>query len=271
MKTYGKWLIIIAAVLFLFTPESVYAWDPITHYHLNKESGEASGMRYPGVFYESGPGPDMFLYSGTGADEAHSPVPKINRIANWRIEPNFAYIMLRTRGYGHPESRYYASAMGWGGHIAADWVAHNNTEGHKLFPIGAPGHTRGEYLCDYYMWLTRGGIPLEFRMYPQQIWKAFVNYELVRIHRVDSRKPDDLLMSEAIDQTPIMLEVWSRIKLLEGTTAALQDRYTALELSARAQGLAIGDEYYYLNEFKTRMRQENVEDNFGLSEYVINL
>ena len=53
-------LIMTFCFLFFSTPFA-YAWDPITHWHINKEANPEVNEDYFDLYCDNGMGPDMFM------------------------------------------------------------------------------------------------------------------------------------------------------------------------------------------------------------------
>lgn len=116
--------LVLATGLLMLISSPALAWDPITHYHINRLGDP--GFREPHVYRSSGTGPDVFFFiRDPYADYAHAPHP--NK-PEWRDDPNCAYLMLKINGLRDTTSDDYIAAKGWGGHIAADWVAHTGNK-----------------------------------------------------------------------------------------------------------------------------------------------
>lgn len=261
-------------------PKALWAWDPLTHYHINREiETQYDLVDFEDIYYGNGTGPDMFALPpslGPVADYVHSPNPKPERNSRNEIiypfidKPNFAYLMLKIRGFGDSSSPFYASALGWGGHISADWVAHNP----NLFLIPesmlskeARFHARGEFLYDYYMYLTRGPISTSFTFYPKQIWKALVNYEMIRIHEDDLFGSDYNIKKDALDSTMKEWEIKARCRMWAGIVKVMQTAYFICKSKARAKAILQGfNPDYYLDEFIGAMRSRGAEENISLSK-----
>lgn len=145
----------LICLLFLLVTKNSWTWSGLTHYYI---SSQVSGNE---EFKENNLTPDIFalrsLKSG-GAyivweDISHSPEPKTEFEINypiptnlgsegWRDKPNIANMMLKVTGYDNQ------MAQGYGGHIAADWIAHS-TEGLTL-PV-LDGHAKTELIVDLYV------------------------------------------------------------------------------------------------------------------------
>lgn len=122
--------------------------------------------------------------------------------------------MLKVSGFGSNITFLNrAYGYGWGGHIAADWIAHNK----NLFPIEYPHnlghglHGPGEALYDIYVCEIRGFIgPLQYefpatwqmKFGPALIYKAMVNYQLINFHEDNLAWSDDDLKREALQESP---------------------------------------------------------------------
>lgn len=181
-----KAFILIALVLLL--PVKAFCWGWITHYHINKEAGNISD-----VFNIAGVYPDAFNFGVFWANVAHSPGLVTSEFKVFGLKqypyvksPNFAYIL----GKVETGKEQKDVADGWGGHIAADWVAHSfliipadiaDTDT-TLEQVGKIGiglkHVGTEILYDVYNFVIRGSVPTKFAFYPEQVWKGFVNWKL---------------------------------------------------------------------------------------------
>lgn len=190
----------LAVLLAFVYSETAVAWNGITHYHINR----SVGIEPVHPFGINGTGPDMSIeWVGKSplipdengdkqnwSDYFHAPNPKVEK--NMRPiadKPNFGYLMLKvSEQNGHVPEEERARALGWGGHIAADWVAHSDT----LFPIcptgsrGEKKHFIGECLYELYSYITKGpiGMPssVSLAFDDSQIYKALYNYRLISIH-----------------------------------------------------------------------------------------
>lgn len=266
LKKRLKTLLVLILVILLFS-QPAYAWGPITHYHINRESGFGQWISYPFVFYQNGTGPDMFYGKKPIVDYAHSPdlAPGSDYSYPYKDQPNFAYIMLKVRGKDWPESRYFASAMGWGGHIAADWVAHGRVYPIVEYwlddPIGYVLHPRGEALYDYYMFLTRGPIAVSpFYFYPEQIGKALVNYELMRLHKDNPDWNDQRLKSEALQAAPSISFVYYRSRMAAAVVFLMQAALAARMAQSNPAEIAF---------FIAQMNVLGAEANISLSTQTV--
>ncbi|MDI6892744.1 MAG: Ig-like domain-containing protein [Actinomycetota bacterium] len=273
-------VVLISAMAFTSTP--AFAWKPVTHYHINKQANKDLNVMYWDIYCDNGTGPDMFGLPpsyGRVEDYVHSPDEFRKKEDDqikypYRNSPNFAYIMLKARGLNSPTSRYYASGLGWGGHIAADWVAHNE----KLFPIPlsltskeAYFHARGEALYDYYVYLTKGSIDTSFKFYPKQIHKALVDYEMIKLHEEDLKDgvvdyEDSYLKNTVLDAAMKEWEIRARCRTWAGTVATLQAGYWLSKQKAIVKALIEGrDSSFYLNQFINDMRKRGADENISES------
>ena len=249
------------AFCFLFFSTSfAYAWDPITHWHINREANPGVSEDYFDLYCDNGTGPDMFVM-GDLCDYVHS--PDLNREEDFAHKPNFAYLMLKTRGLANVSSSYYASGLGWGGHIAADWVAHDL----ELFPIPksdktdmalyGPPHLNGEFLYDYYMFLTRGPIKLPLWFKPKQIQKALINYYLINKHEDIPTLSDKDIKEYALNNSLSESEIKKRIVIFNCTVAGLHATLTSKVFKDVFTGTTL--------DFLLNMRSRGAEENIDLS------
>jgi len=257
-----KILCLVLASSFLNISASfAYAWDPITHWYINKEANPEVNEGYFDLYCDNGTGPDMFVM-GDLCDYVHS--PDLNREEDFAHKPNFAYLMLKTRGLTNVSSSYYASGLGWGGHIAADWVAHDL----ELFPIPkdsdkidtalyGPPHLNGEFLYDYYMFLTRGPIKFPLWFKPKQIQKALVNYHLIEKHENEPDLSDIAIKEYALTNSLSKSEIKKRIVIFNCTVAALH----ATLASKTLVDISTGKTPFFLYN----MRAKGAEENIALS------
>lgn len=242
--------------LFFSTPLS-YAWDPVTHWHINREANPEIKESNFDLYCDNGTGPDMFVM-GDLCDYVHS--PDLNREEDFAHKPNFAYLMLKARGLNNVSSSYYASGLGWGGHIAADWVAHDL----ELFPIPksdktdmalyGPPHLNGEFLYDYYMFLTRGPIKFPLWFKPKQIQKALVNYYLIDEHEKKPGLPDEVIKEYALTNLLSESEIKKRIVIFNCTVAALH----ATLASKTLVDISTGKTPFFLYNMRSRGAEENI-------------
>ncbi len=178
-------VLLITALIIGFSTQTSAAWTHLGHIQLNYEADTGYSSD---TYLQNGTGPDIFYGNPAWSDIAHSPVP----LANLKDDVNFAYLMLAADGYHFDSNGNWDSEMGWGGHIAGDWVAHN------VFPIpdpdapeiiGAP-HLIGELSYSLYLSLTRhpfstgildtqGNLKPQ-RFYPEKIRKGYLNYVLLK-------------------------------------------------------------------------------------------
>lgn len=190
-----KAIILIALVILL--PTKAFCWGWITHYHINKEAGNVSD-----VFNIAGVYPDAFNFGVFWANVAHSPglvtseILVYDKSYPYVKSPNFAYIL----GKVETGKEQKDVADGWGGHIAADWVAHNfllipdfsdPNESFKelIVKIGVfLGHVSTEGIVDVYNYHKRGAIPTKFTVRPEHVWKGFVNWKLIEEHEITIKK-----------------------------------------------------------------------------------
>ena len=243
-------LISALVIMLVFTNASdAFAWNALTHYHINHDIGLEPSI----IFGMNGTGPDMSVQLiGTGPeipdergnaqswpDYFHSPDLKIVKNARPYLDkPNFAYLMLKVAEKdGVLSSKAKAQAFGWGGHIAADWVAHND----NLFPIcpdgslGSIKHFIGESLCELYSYLSEGPInsasELSTAFDDRQIYKALYNYRLISIHESflnSHQQVSDRELKEKAFQTTLPLSyIRGRIKLWLTKLAVIQFAYTS--------------------------------------------
>lgn len=188
-----------------------YTWGPVTHYHINDQA--RSGFEYQEIYAFNGTGPDMFNLLKNFPDYAHSPNPKKEGAERpYWDSPNSAYLMLKVAGLDTSiSSKNEAYGLGWGGHIAADWVAHND----NLFPISPRGskeeklHFLGETLYDLYVYNTRGPIspyayefPFKWKLKfsPSLVYKAMINYLMIDIYETPEGRElsDEKLKEDAL-------------------------------------------------------------------------
>jgi len=252
-------LIMAFCFLFFSTPFA-YAWDPVTHWHINREANPGIEESNFDLYCDNGTGPDMFVM-GDLCDYVHS--PDLNREEDFAHKPNFAYLMLKAKGLNNVSSSYYASGLGWGGHIAADWVAHDL----ELFPIPksdktdmalyGPPHLNGEFLYDYYVFLTRGPIKLPLWFKPKQIQKALINYYLIDEHEKKPGLPDEVIKEYAFTNSLSESEIKNKIIIFNCTVAALHGTLASKVLV----DMSTGKIPFFLND----MRAKGAEENIALS------
>ena len=280
---------IVLFVLSLLSIDYAWAWSAISHYHINNDVNinDSLGIEPSVVFGLNGTGPDMSVQWIGGdppmpdennkkqswPDYFHSPDPKYEKGARpFADKPNFAYLMLKTsekNGVASDTDR--ARALGWGGHIAADWVAHND----NLFPIcpdgsmGSIKHFAAECLCDLYSFLTKGPTSpsneISIAFNDKQIYKALYNYRLISIYEgcIGNNKPvyPDRIKKQALETTLPRSYIRERIKRWVAKLVVIQFAYAsgpeAWNLSKRAQ-------------FIDSMEQRGVESNLALSEMSVN-
>ncbi|MEW6189357.1 MAG: hypothetical protein AB1466_04505 [Actinomycetota bacterium] len=266
----------IAILIAIFQVLSVpaFAWGPVTHYHINRYS--ASDFDYPEIYYFNGTGPDMFNMGDPPvkkedgkdydwADFVHSPDPK----EDYTKSQNFAYLMLKVAGLDtNISSKDKAYGFGWGGHISADWVAHNE----NLFPIcprGSKGeklHALGEALYELYVFETRGPIvpwegdfPFTLRMKfnPDLIYKAMVNYRMIDVHEEKPALSDQEIKEVAFRTTLPKWYIKDRCRKWVGSIAAMQAAYAGALAAMGPLGKQL---------FLEKMRDKGAEENIALSE-----
>lgn len=274
----------LALALVLCLNGTAEAWSGVTHYHVNR----SVGIEPASAFGMSGTGPDMvFEWIGRGpsipdekgkrqnwSDYFHSPNPKISGQSRPVADkPNFGYLMLRVSGKnGVVSEEERARALGWGGHIAADWVAHSD----NLFPIcpqgsrGEKKHFIGECLYDMYSFITRGPMyqPLSasFAFDDRQIYKALFNYRLIAIHEStiddDEDKPGDKeLRQKTLETTLPKSFIRGRIQRWALKMTLVQFAYAKSPVASEpAKRL----------QFVAAMRKKQVESNLALSEMSVN-
>lgn len=119
MKRLNERIIVTLVLTLLFSvsfSSSALAWNPITHEYINSQTAMFYASPYQSYCLSGAIGPDMFFRSGTLVKKAHSPElgPGGNGAYDYYDQPNFAYLMLKVRGMGAAESRFFAYAMGWG-------------------------------------------------------------------------------------------------------------------------------------------------------------
>ncbi len=286
MNKLKKCLALILIVLIIM-PNLAYAWSPVTHYHINKAAhpGLFSSQEENLIFYANGMGPDLIcrvwrywpFYDPPypfkdpdgrdydWADFLHSPDPK--RVKNsitpypyWN-SPNFAYLMLKTAGYPSKiTSKNKAYSLGWGGHIAADWVAHNK----NLFPIADHNiiqdgvHLLGETNYDVYVYITRRSIPTKMRFNPSLIHKALMNYRLIALHEANLEWSDEKVTLEAKKSTLPKAYIQGRCKTFAERLAVIQGGYAATVVKLTLKGK--------LPIFLLKMRNAGAESNISLAE-----
>ncbi len=266
--------ILLVVCIFLFNGTQAFAWSVMTHYYINSELASSSSESYRSIYASNGTGPDMFGFTDF-ADYVHSP-DEARKIINGRITypyinfPNFAYIMEKVAAGNNVYS------LGWGGHIAADWVAHNE----KLFKIPLEGdhglvyehHIFGETCYDIYMYLSRGRKPIDvttFKFSPKRIYKALVNYEMIRLHELDLSNPkisysDSELKELAIDSVMSESKIKNRCKNWNKKANIIMNG----ELAYLDSWDSYDDEIflYLMNEAP---EGSHAEDNINLSKAII--
>ncbi|MEW6104580.1 MAG: Ig-like domain-containing protein, partial [bacterium] len=197
-----------------------FCWGPITHYWLSKEQSIGPDE----VFCRNSMAPDLFwvgkgiLYEKEWGNRGHSPLPisrdddqdlkKKNYLLYGNDKENFAYI-IKLCSYTGDEGIW----RGFGSHIASDWVAHNPKflSLPEALPKGDKDpvmkyHHNIEWDMDYYLYLTKGGLPIDIlplprvslKTKPKLIWRALVNKRLIELKRKSPNKPDSDLKNEAI-------------------------------------------------------------------------
>jgi len=259
-----------------------WAWNGITHYHINL----STGIEPADVLGVSGTGPDMSIQwignypaipdedgnEQNWSDYFHSPNPKYEEGKRpFADKPNFAYLMLKvSEENGMSDDKAMARALGWGGHIAGDWVAHND----NLFPICPPGsigekkHFAGECLYELYSFLTKGpmvspdGLSVAFD--DAQIYKALYNYRLITIHEgyVEQQQEtsDQELKEKALKTTLPKTFIRQRIKRWAAKLTVVQFAYK--NSSAAHNPLK---RLAFINQMKHR----GVDGNLDLSEMAV--
>jgi hypothetical protein len=126
---------LVLALQVLATSGEAGAWNQITHQYINdrvlKEKKTDLGVPdcYDLLYVYAGSYPDMGYGDPEIANRFHGPAladesSELTGVA-WTDTANFAGLWQATieRGEGYPEP-YATIYKGWGGHIAADWVAH---------------------------------------------------------------------------------------------------------------------------------------------------
>ncbi len=266
-----KIFLCLTLIIFILTPAFAYAWSPVTHYHISKEA-------YPNLFQDedeqeifclNSTGPDMICFWPLGkdsypikqpdgddydwADFFHSPDPKIKRNGDtpYWYKPNFAYLMLKAAGYPDSiSSLNKAYALGWGGHIAADWVAHNK----NLFAIcpkgswGEKKHLLGESIYDLYVFITRGPIgkaeSIKMKFNPSLIYKALANYRLIAEHEENLGWSDERVKQEALNTTLPKSFIEERCRKWVKKLSTIQKAYNFVTLGqgkASSLGLSVSE------------------------------
>ncbi|MDI6716414.1 MAG: hypothetical protein QME63_05675 [Actinomycetota bacterium] len=278
-----RWLafLVIFSILFL-TSNVAFAWNGISHYHINQSTGIAQSD----IFGISGTGPDMSVQwigeeipvldedgnNQSWPDYFHSPDPKYDQ-GTWPYcdKPNFAYLMLKVSGRnGLLSNKEREQALGWGGHIAADWVAHNN----NLFPIcpdGSPGsikHFIGECLSELYSFLTKGPIASPSHLVAafddRQLYKALFNYRLIAIHekfiKENKQITDRELKDKALKTTLPREYIRERIKRWLAKLTVIQFAY-----AMRAATWSPTRISQFINDMELR----GIQSNLALSEMAV--
>ncbi|MDP2210808.1 MAG: Ig-like domain-containing protein, partial [Candidatus Aquicultor sp.] len=259
------------------------AWSGITHYHINR----SVGVEPAAAFGMSGTGPDMSIeWIGRGpsipdekgdrqnwSDYFHSPNPKITGESRpFADKPNFGYLMLKvSEKNGSVSDEERARALGWGGHNAADWVAHSD----NLFPIcpkgtrGEKKHFIGECLYDMYSFITRGPMyqPLSvlFVFDDRQIYKALFNYRLISIHE-NYLKSQKVISEEIFKKTA--LETTLPKSFIRGRILRWSLKMTLVQFAYAKSPVAV-DPAKRL-KFLVSMQKKQVESNLALSEMSVN-
>lgn len=274
-----KLLPVLLIIAILTVNNSALAWNGISHYHIN----QATGLDLSSAFAVNGTGPDMSVqWTGhdpeildenserqSWADYFHSPNPKILKNTRpYSDKPNFAYLMLKASGKnGTPSGQEKSQALGWGGHIAADWVAHND----NLFPIcpdgsiGSIKHFMGECLCELYSFIKSGGMAspadVSIAFDDKQIYKALLNYRLISIHENYLSRQQDIndqkLKEKAIQTTLPRSYIRERIKRWVAKLAVIQFAYTRSSSSWSPVKRAL---------FLSSMEQRGITSNLALSD-----
>ena len=260
------------------------AWSGVTHYHINR----SVGIEPESAFGMSGTGPDMvFEWIGRGpsirdenghrqnwSDYFHSPNPKITgKSRPVADKPNFGYLMLKvSEKNGAVSEEERARALGWGGHIAADWVAHSD----NLFPICSKGtrgekkHFIGECLYDLYSFVTRGPmyqpLSVSFVFDDRQIYKALFNYRLIAIHEStiddDEDKPGDWELKQKTLKTTLPKS------FIRGRILRWSIKMVLVQFAYAKSPVAV-DSAKRL-KFLAAMQKKQVESNLALSEMSVN-
>jgi hypothetical protein len=274
--------VLLLAFLIVGTGSNALAWNAISHYHINR----LSGVEFTPVFGVSGTGPDMSVQvigdyppvldennkNQSWADYFHSPDPRIeNEQRPFADMPNFGYLMLAVANNNGAITEFaQAQALGWGGHIAADWVAHNK----NLFPIcpdgtgGSIKHFIGESLCEAYSFLTQG--PLDaaddksISFDDKNLYQALLNYRLIMLHDSAVMKhkiiSDEELKQRALSTTLSRSCIRDRIKSWATKLAIMQFAY----------GKSIGSwDPVRRSLFLDSMKRKGVESNRALSEMAV--
>lgn len=205
-----KLIFILVMTFSLCYGSELNAFGPITHYNINKSVWSQGGLICS--FCTMGIMPDAFIGAPAlppfrvpangieseklqvpWVDAVHAPNPKEEPFQSHEFSfaksPNFAYLLL----YAAKSAEEVEFALGWGGHIAADWVAHNfllipdfsdpnESFTELLIKVGVfLGHVTTEGSVDIYNFYKRGPIPTKFTFRPEQVWKGFVNWKLKEI------------------------------------------------------------------------------------------
>ncbi|OFW34767.1 MAG: hypothetical protein A2074_04710 [Candidatus Aquicultor primus] len=274
----------MALALVLCLDGTAAAWSGITHYHINR----SVGVEPTAAFGISGTGPDMIIeWTGRGpsipdekgarqnwSDYFHSPNPKITGDSRpFADKPNFGYLMLKVSGKnGSVSAEERARALGWGGHNAADWVAHSD----NLFPICAKGtrgekkHFIGECLYDMYSFITRGPmyqpLSISFVFDDRQIYKALFNYRLIAIHEStiddDEDKPGERELKQKTLKTTLPKS------FIRGRILRWSLKMTLVQFAYAKSPVAV-DPVKRL-KFVASMQKKQVESNLALSEMSVN-
>jgi len=61
MKNIKRFSVIVLVFALMFSTVPAYAWDPITHWHINKEVSNDLNVSYRDIYCDNGTGPDMFV------------------------------------------------------------------------------------------------------------------------------------------------------------------------------------------------------------------
>lgn len=125
-------VLFLSCFFFLYGTHNAYPFGYLTHIHINKTAEPTLGI----IFETYGIMPDSFntdnvsfnnFYDGFSTsmpDTLHSPDPKETPIGSgncpYQDKQNSGYLLFKAA----ESNNQINAAKGFGGHIAADWVAH---------------------------------------------------------------------------------------------------------------------------------------------------
>ncbi|MFH1097810.1 MAG: hypothetical protein V1749_09990 [Candidatus Desantisbacteria bacterium] len=237
--------IVVLNLLTFGMASNAFCWDFMGHYWLNKSVSDNE------VFCSNSMGPDFFWITPSWvlwesekvegwALKLHSPNPipitsedkytindkRDDKEKKWNKylkhitsdKENFAYIMKKCSSISTDENVW----KGWGGHIAADWVAHDEAFLGLVKPIKKRFHGKAELDMGFYLYLTKGTIPFKITTDPWLIYKALVNKRMIELKRendtkvIAAQKTIELIRDDAfneVNNSYSVAEIKSRIGL----------------------------------------------------------